>query len=591
MGAMSVPDAPESKKARREECGEPAKVRVHIGDEVREHLLGTTAEEVLGGTSAVAARLNNEVVPLSKKIVGTEVHLEAVPLASSDGIRVLVETLKFLLKIAMHECSPELAITIGKPIGSAYYCMLTHRSTDESFLPTEDLLQRYQSKMDYLVASGVALNYIHVSRQAAIDRMCQTGATLTADVLRDSNMAQLEVVECRGCFHLPRAAIMPNTLLVPKDGYKLTPFKDGFFLEHWRCDTKTGEASYGLYGSAASGLLYNEYVARMQWARDVELQTLAQLNGAIRSGRQKQVIQAVEANVDRQFVELAAQVKSRGNVKALLIAGPSSSGKTTFAKRLQVQLESLGFKPVVLSVDSFYKAWQEITTEGPQKVDWESLDSLNLAHLNEVLQTLLAGKEALIPEYDMKISMPADKSHWTTMKLQPGGKGIVIMEGIHCLNPALTPAVPLEQKFQIAIAPIPALQLDASHVLSGTTIRMLRRMVRDYLNRGRPVLTTLRQWPAVVQGEVNNIYPHQSNADAVMNSEIGYEMCALKVHVEPLLKTVRASEPEYSEVRRLLDTLDLFIALPTNIIPPQSLLREFVGGSWYYDYGGWYKAY
>merc|ERR1719327_2229797 len=149
--------------------------------------------------------------------------------------------------------------------------------------------------------------------------------------------------------------------------------------------------------------------------------------------------------------------------------------------------------------------------------------------------------------------MPADKSHWSKATIDTE-RGMIIMEGIHCLNPELTPAVPKDQKFQVAIAPIPALQLDAVHVLSGTTVRMLRRMVRDYLNRGRLVLATLRQWPGVVQGEVNNIYPYQHNADAVMNSEIGYEMCVLKVHVEPLLKTIGSSQREYSEVRRLLDT-------------------------------------
>merc|ERR1719277_2139445 len=184
-----------------------------------------------------------------------------------------------------------------------------------------------------------------------------------------------------------------------------------------------------------------------------------------------------------------------------------------------------------------------------------------------------------------------DRSHWIPMKLASKEKGIILMEGIHCLNPLLTNAVPRESKFNIAIAPIPALQLDDFHVLSGTSIRMLRRMVRDYLNRGRPVLTTLKQWPSIAAGEVNNIYPHQVNADAIMNSEIAYEMCVLKVHAEPLLKTVLPTEKEYSEVRRLLQTLDQFIALPTNVIPPQSLLREFVGGSWYYDFGGWYKSY
>merc|ERR1719158_1684703 len=163
------------------------------------------------------------------------------------------------------------------------------------------------------------------------------------------------------------------------------------------------------------------------------------------------------------------------------------------------------------------------------------------------------------------------------MQLDTRGKGIILMEGIHCLNPALTPSVAKNQKFNVAIAPIPALQLDATHVLSGTTIRMLRRMVRDYLNRGRPVLTTLRQWPAIAAGEVNNIYPHQGNADAVMNSEISYEMCVLKVHVEPLLKTVKPTDPMYSEVHRLLQQLDMFIALPTDQIPPQSLLRDLIG--------------
>merc|ERR1719321_1353818 len=173
----------------------------------------------------------------------------------------------------------------------------------------------------------------------------------------------------------------------------------------------------------------------------------------------------------------------------------------------------------------------------------------------------------MIPEYDMKTSMPMDKSHWTPMRLDASGRGMIIMEGIHCLNPALTPAVPREQKFNIAIAPIPALQLDAVHVLSGTTIGMLRRMVRDYLNRGRPVLATLRQWPSIAAGEVHNIYPHLGNADAVMNSEIAYEMSVLKVHAEPLLNMIKSTEPEYSEVRRLLTTLDQFTALPTNIIP------------------------
>jgi len=586
MGGVDV--APVAKRAKLT-LVEP-KVQVRLGDKVQEHTQGVPVFEVLNCDKAVAARLDNEVVPLCHKIVGSDVTLEPVPLTSSDGIRVLIETLKFLIKIAKQESTPELAITIGRPIGAAYYCMLNNRATGKAHVPTEAELQKYRVAMKNIIEAAIPMQYQTVAIKTALEHMSKTGAAFTHSILQDCNQPQVTLVECRGKYHLPRYPIMASTDMVPLDSFKITPFKDGFFLEHVRCDRATGSLKHSLYDTAASDLLYNEYMSRTKWAQAVELHSIAQLNSAIRNGQSKKVIQAVEANCDRQFVELASKVEQRGNIRLLLIAGPTSSGKTTFAKRLQVQLEAFGYKPFVLSVDSFYKGHPDITSGGPTKVDWESLESLNLVQLNAVLADLLAGKEAIIPEYDMKTSMPADESTWTKAKLDPKNC-MVIMEGIHCLNPRLTPGIPKAQKFQIAIAPIPALQLDAVHVLSGTTIRMIRRMVRDFLNRGRPVLTTLKQWPAVVAGEVNNIYPHQHNADAVMNSEIGYEMCVLKVHIEPLLKTVPVNCPEYSEVRRLLMTLEQFIALPTNIIPPQSLLREFIGGSWYYDYGGWYKGY
>jgi len=590
MGGVDVVDTPCAKRPKLSvaEC----KVQVRIGDKVQECISGEqTVGDVLSDSKAVAARLDNDIVPLTHKIVGSDVTLEAIPLASPDGIRVLIETLKFLIKVAKQETTPDLAITIGRPIGAAYYCMLNDRATGKAHVPKEEELEKYRVAMAEIIKAALPLQYQTVACKTALQHMSKTGSAFTHSILADCNKPQVQLIECRGKYHLPRCAVMASTDMVPLDSFKITAFKDGFFLEHFRCDTKASTLRHWQYRTEASDLLYNEYMARLEWARAVELHSVAQLNSAIRNGQSKKVIQAVEANCDRQFVELASKVKAHGNCKLLLIAGPSSSGKTTFAKRLQVQLEAYGYKPFVLSVDSFYKGWPDITKEGPTKVDWESLDSLNLKQLNDVLLALLAGKEALIPDYDMKTSMPVDKALWTPVTLDKNGKGVVIMEGIHCLNPALTPEVPKNQKFQIAIAPIPALQLDAVHVLSGTTIRMLRRMVRDFLNRGRPVLTTLQQWPSIVAGEVNNIYPHQHNADAVMNSEIGYEMCVLKVHVEPLLKTVPATAKEYSEVKRLLNALEQFIALPTNIIPPQSLLREFIGGSWYYDYGGWYKSY
>jgi uridine kinase len=242
----------------------------------------------------------------------------------------------------------------------------------------------------------------------------------------------------------------------------------------------------------------------------------------------------------------------------------------------------------VISVDSYYKAWQEIDERGMQFVDWESLRSLNLELLNEHLIDLLAGREVFIPEYDMRTSMPMSKDHWTKMRLPEGG--IIIMEGIHCLNPDLTPRVDREDKFQIMISPLSALAIDDLNFLSSTQVRMLRRMVRDYLFRGRSALSTLKQWPGVALGERVNIYPNQNFADVVMNSALPYEVHILKVFAEPLLKTISPELPEYDEARRLLSTLERVVSMPAHIIPPQSLLREFIGGSWYYEFAGHYKT-
>lgn len=274
--------------------------------------------------------------------------------------------------------------------------------------------------------------------------------------------------------------------------------------------------------------------------------------------------------------------------RLVLIAGPSSSGKTTFAKRLCVTLETTGLKPIVISVDSYYKAWQEIDSRGMQFVDWEALESLNLELLNAHLIALLAGEEVLVPEYDMRTSMPMSEDHWVATRLPAGG--LVIMEGIHCLNPLLTPRVPKADKFQIMISPLSALALDESTFVSSSQVRMMRRMVRDYLFRGRSANSTLKQWPGVARGERKNIYPNQNNADVVMNSALLFEPNVLKIYAEPLLRTILPDQEEYAEAQRLLKLLEELVALPGNVVPPQSLLREFIGGSWFYEYAGWYKT-
>lgn len=351
-----------------------------------------------------------------------------------------------------------------------------------------------------------------------------------------------------------------------------------------------GEASFG-FRKTAEPKLIEEYASRKAWGERLNLHSITSINHSIMNGGTKRVVQLAEAQHDSQIASIAEQiVKGRDGVqpRLVLIAGPSSSGKTTMSKRLGVMLEAMGVEPTVVSVDSYYRAWQEIDERGMQFVDWESMKSLNLPLLNDQLLALLDGREVNIPEYDMKTSMPMTEDHWIPTKL--ASNGLIIMEGIHCLNPALTSKVPSSDKFHIMISPLSAVKIDDHNLISSSQVRLLRRMVRDNLTRGRSAASTLKQWGAVVKGEHNNIFPNQNNADVIMNSGLAYEPNILKVFAEPLLRSITPDMDEYQEAQRLLQLLDSLVSMPAHLVPPQSLLREFIGGSWFYDYAGWYKS-
>ncbi len=341
-------------------------------------------------------------------------------------------------------------------------------------------------------------------------------------------------------------------------------------------------------------LLLEAYTKQKTWSQQLSLDSVASCNKAIMSSQSNQFIQLCEAMHEHQLVNIANRIggtigtKAQPGPRLVLIAGPSSSGKTTFAKRLGMTLETTGVRPIVISVDSYYKGWPDIDARGMQYVDWESLDSLNLTLLNEHLISLLAGEEVLVPEYDMKTSMPMEKEHWVKTQLPKGG--LIIMEGIHCLNPNLTPRVPKADKLQIMISPLSAVAIDNMTFISSTQVRMMRRMVRDFLFRGRSASATLKQWPGVALGERVNIYPNQNYADIVMNSSLIYETHVLKIYAEPLLRSISSDHGEYAEAQRLLYLLNQLVSLPGTAVPSASLLREFIGGSWYYPFAGQYKT-
>jgi len=506
--------------------------------------------------------------------------------------RVHKRSIAFLLAAAAQRCKLG-PITIMESLGYSLHFKLR---CDESL---ESSTETLSNAMQKLVLENLGVVRKSIPRAAAIEYFTSHEATKTAELVRSHGDTHVDCYCCDlggGDEFLALAhgqdSILSSTGMIARDHFAVELVTSP--APHLRLYYGFQEGGTVTLKKAVEPILMQAYAVRKKWGETQHLDTVTKVNAAIAESRVKSVVQLSEALHDSQICSIAGKISGSDGCsgskqpRLVLIAGPSSSGKTTFAKRLCVSLETLGTNPIVISVDSYYKAWQEIDERGMQFVDWESLRSLNLELLNEHLIDLLAGREVFIPEYDMRTSMPMSKDHWTKMRLPEGG--IIIMEGIHCLNPDLTPRVDREDKFQIMISPLSALAIDDLNFLSSTQVRMLRRMVRDYLFRGRSALSTLKQWPGVALGERVNIYPNQNFADVVMNSALPYEVHILKVFAEPLLKTISPELPEYDEARRLLSMLERVVSMPAHIIPPQSLLREFIGGSWYYEFAGHYKT-
>lgn len=537
---------------------------------------------------AVAVRVGNKIVGVNENTCD---DAEKVLCTSPEGTRIYKRSIAFLLGAAAFELKLG-PVSIMESVGASFHFALPDCKMEVS---TADFLN---ATMASLIARDLKIERKSIPRAEALKVFTEKSHPRSHKLIASSAAAEIDCHCCGDFMALAHNVLVSSTGAIAPAHCRVTvesePFPH-FRLHHAVPISATGEFELT---SSHEPTLMEAYATRKNWGDRIDLQSAADVNKAITESRTKSVIQLSEALHDHTIVSIASNIAGAPGAvevsgaapkpRLVLIAGPSSSGKTTFAKRLGVALETLGARPVVLSVDCYYKAWQDIDSRGMQHVDWEALSSLNLDLLNDHLLELLEGKEVLVPEYDMKTSMPMSQEHWTKTRLPPGG--IVVMEGIHCLNPGLTPRVPKQDKYQIMISPLSALVLDDLNYISSSQVRMLRRMVRDYLFRGRSAVGTLKQWPGVARGERHNIYPHQNNADVVMNSGLIYEANVLKVYAEPLLRSVTPELPEYAEARRLLSMLDHLVAMPAGTVPPQSLLCEFIGGSWFYDHGGMYKT-
>lgn len=321
--------------------------------------------------------------------------------------------------------------------------------------------------------------------------------------------------------------------------------------------------------------LFSVYKQYKEWGRIIGVTSVASLNQLVYNRKTKDFINITETLQNKQIADVADQIHERKNVKVILIAGPSSSGKTTTSKKLAMQLQVLGYTPHVISLDDYYIGRDKTPKDENGDYDYECLEALNIAQLNEHLLDLFAGKEILMPSYDFK----EGKQYFTGKTLKLEEKDILIMEGIHGLNDKLTPRIPNELKFKIYLSPLTQVNLDDHSRISTSDNRLVRRIVRDAQFRGKSAADTIKMWPNVQKGERLHIFPFQNNADVMLNTALDYELCVLRVYAIPLLRCVTPLQPEYAESSRILRFLDNFYSIPADCVPGQSIIREFIGGS------------
>ena len=493
-----------------------------------------------------------------------DARVRPVTMSDADGARIYRRSITFLLEAAFSELFPQAALTIDHSVSSGgYFCQVANRPP----LTAEELTQLEQH-MKILVDKDVVLERCQVPIQEAIAYFEGKGQMEKVRLLKYRTKDFLIL------YTLGKLRDYHHGYMVPSTGYlrwfKLTQFGTGFILRYPR-----RFAPKEILPMPAYPHLLETFQQYGKWLARLGIESVGALNDAIVQGRSREIILVSEALHERQIAEIAERVvQNAGKARIILIAGPSSSGKTTFSKRLAVQLLAQGLTPYAIEMDNYFVDRDETPRDESGQFDFENLGALNTKLLSEHLQRLIAGEEVRLPHYNFKAgaSEPGELA-------RIGQDQLLILEGIHGLNPGLLPAISPDQTFRIYVSCLTQLNLDQHNRISTTDTRLIRRIVRDAKERGYSATQTISRWESVRRGEKRNIFPYQENADEIFNSALVYEMTALKSFAEPLLRQVPYGTPEYIEAKRLLAFLEWFLPTDPELIPDNSILREFINGS------------
>ena len=438
-----------------------------------------------------------------------------------------------------------------------------------NFTLNQELLEQVKAKMQEYVDQEIPILKRSISTDDAIERFHRHRMYDKERLFRYRRVSRVNVYSIDGFEDYFYGYMVPNTKYIRYFDLKL--YEYGFVLM-----LPSMLAPTVLPQFAPLPKLFHTLADSSLWGQRLDLETVGALNDKIAEGDMSHLILIQEALQEKRIAEIAAQIAERKTAKIVMIAGPSSSGKTTFSHRLSVQLEAIGLKPHPIAVDNYFVNRIDSPRDENGNYNYEILECLDVEQFNQDMQALLRGEQVELPYYNFKKGEREYKGDF----LKLGKEDILVIEGIHCLNDRLSYSLPRESKFKIYISALTQLNIDEHNRIPTTDGRLLRRMIRDARTRGTSARDTIRMWPSVRKGEEENIFPYQEEADAMFNSALIYELAVLKQYVEPLLFGIPKNCPEYTEAKRLLKFLDYFIGVSSEDIPKNSILREFIGGSW-----------
>lgn len=514
----------------------------------------------------VSAKVNNKVESLDFRVYYNK-DIEFLDITSSSGMRTYVRSLFFILVKAVEELYPQGSISLEHPISKGYFCKLHIDRT----IGLDDV-QRIKQKMQEIIAADIPYTRTESHTEEVVHLFEKRGMMDKARLL--DTYGQLysyyyQLGDTMDCYY---------SSLVPSTGYirlfDIVKYYDGLLL---RIPSRENPTKLEEVVKQEKMLeVFQEY---HRWNQILGISTVGDLNVACNHGHATDLINVSEALQEKKIAQIADEITHRNQdgkrVKLVLISGPSSSGKTTFSKRLSIQLMTNGLKPYPISLDDYFVNRNDTPLDENGKHDFESLYAVDLPFFEEQLTTLLNGGEVELPRYNFTTG----KREMSGKKLRIDEHMILIIEGIHALNPALTPHIPNENKYKVYVSALTTILLDNHNYIPTTDNRLLRRIIRDYKYRNYSAEETIARWPSVRAGEEKWIFPYQENADAMFNSALLFELAVLKDYVEPVLRKVPNRCPEYSEAHRLLRFLNYFVSVQDKELPPTSLLREFLGGS------------